>query len=130
VGADREPFDPTNTPPPPREKDARPQTEKGKSMTNQTACLSCGRAFLPRRAGHVFCSSACRYSGERGPEERERADPELVARLFDDGRDPDDRVRPDDWHPSPDSEFVELDAGDTLAERRKWYRRLRREGLA
>ena len=58
------------------------------------------------------------------------ADPDLVARLFDDGRDPDDRVRGDEWHPSPDSEFPELDAGDTLAQRRKWYRNLRREGLA
>jgi hypothetical protein len=32
-----------------------------------------------------------------------------------------ERVGPDDWHPAPGSEFVELDAGDTVAVRRRWY---------
>jgi hypothetical protein len=99
-------------------------------MANQTACLSCGRAFLPRRAGHVFCSSACRYSGEHRPEEREQADPELIASLFDESRDPHERVQLGDWHPTEGSVLVELDAGDTVAQRRMWSRRLRREGLA
>jgi hypothetical protein len=100
-------------------------------MTNQTVeCLCCGREFVARKAGHVFCSSFCRHRGEHRPEERDQADPEQVARLFDDDRDPDERVRPDDWHPAPESEFAELDAGDTVAQRRRWYRNLRREGLA
>jgi hypothetical protein len=102
-------------------------TERQAPLTAE--CLSCSREFEPRKFGHVFCSSVCRHRGERRPEEREPADPEQVARLFDEGRDPDEQVRPDDWHPAP-SEFDELDAGDTVAMRRRWYGNLLREGLA
>jgi hypothetical protein len=85
---------------------------------------------MPRKFGHVFCSSFCRHRGERAPNlDRARADPDQVARLFDSGRDPGKRVRPDDWQPSPRSEFVELDAGDAVATRRRWYGSLLREGL-
>ena len=93
-------------------------------------CLRCGVEFVPRKFGHVFCSSFCRHRGERQPAERVLGDPEQIARLFDEGRDPDEQVRPDEWHPSPDSEFVDLDAGDTVAARRRWYSNLVREGLA
>jgi hypothetical protein len=85
---------------------------------------------VPRKFGHVFCSSVCRHRGERRPEERDLADPGQVALLFDEGRDPDERVGPDDWHAAPQSEFAGLDAGDTVAGRRRWYRNLLREGLA
>jgi hypothetical protein len=44
-------------------------------------------------------------------------------------RDPQERVRPDDWHPSPDSGFPELDAHDTVGTRRHWYLTLIKEGL-
>jgi len=93
-------------------------------------CLRCGIEFVPRKAGHVFCSTFCRHRGELVPHERVLADPAQVERLFDLARDPDDQVRPDDWHPSPDSEFAKLDAGDTVAERRRWWSNLLREGLA
>jgi hypothetical protein len=51
-------------------------------------------------------------------------DREQVARLFDKTRDPDERVRPDDWHPSADPRWHELDSWDTLARRRRWYEEL------
>jgi hypothetical protein len=37
-------------------------------------------------------------------------------------------VRSDDWHPSPDSGFFELDAHDTVGSRRHWYLTLIKEG--
>jgi hypothetical protein len=58
------------------------------------------------------------------------ADPEQIARLFHESRDLDELVQADDWHPSLDPEWRELDAGDTVAERRRWYGNLLREGLA
>lgn len=100
-------------------------TERQAPLTAE--CLSCGVEFEPRKCGHVFCSSFCRYRGERRPGEREPVDHEQIARLFDEGRDPDERVRADDWHPGG-PEWVELDAGDTVAERRRWYGNLLREG--
>jgi hypothetical protein len=39
-------------------------------------------------------------------------------RLWDEDRDPEDRVDALDWHPDPDSPFAELDAADTVATRR------------
>jgi hypothetical protein len=63
-------------------------------------CLHCGRKFQPRRRGHVFCSSFCRRRGERW-DRPTSADREQVARLFDPSRDPEERVRDDDWHPPP-----------------------------
>jgi len=48
-----------------------------------------------------------------------------IDRLFDESRDPEERVRPDDWHPNahiPEgAKCIELDAYDTLASRRRWY---------
>jgi hypothetical protein len=97
-------------------------------------CLSCRTTFTPRKAGHVFCSSFCRHRGERQPGEREQADPGAIARLFDEDRDPNEPVRPDDWHPEPlGSELRVLDEefglAGTVADRRRWYGNLRREGL-
>ncbi len=46
-------------------------------------CLSCGRSFEPRKAGHVFCSVLCPHRGARRPEERVPVDEAAVARLFD-----------------------------------------------
>jgi hypothetical protein len=96
-------------------------------------CLSCGREFVPRKLGHVFCSSFCRHrhrgEGNDGRPGRPAVDPEQIERLFDSARDPQERVRPDDWHPSPDSGFPALDGWDTVAKRRRWYLTLIKEGL-
>ena len=59
-------------------------------------------------------------------------DPELVARLFDDRPD-DERVRPDDWHPETgdtetDAVMRELDAWDTLGQRRRLFLSMSEEG--
>ena len=86
-------------------------------------CLSCGRGFEPRRIGHVYCSVDCRHRGERRPD-REPVDQQAVERLFDVSRDPESRVLPDEWHPLPGSPWVELDACDTVRQRRRWYREL------
>jgi hypothetical protein len=51
-----------------------------------------------------------------------------VARLFDSSRDPDERVRADEWFLGP-PEFAALYAYDTVRQRRRWYRNLVAEGL-
>jgi hypothetical protein len=76
----------------------------------------------------VFCSRSCRHRGERAPHERHADDPAAVARLFDESRNPQERVRPDDWHPGPGTPFFELDAHDTAGKRRAWYRNLHEAG--
>ena|SRR5829696_10422350 len=53
-------------------------------------------------------------------------DADAVARLFDERRDPGERVREDDWHPNPGSEWVGLDMTETVESRRRWYLSLRR----
>ena len=91
-------------------------------------CLHCGVEFTPRKAGHVFHSIECRHRGERPPDQRVPIDVGAIERLFDERRDPDERVRPDDWFPGPD-EFAEVDSVDTVAARRRWHRALRQQGL-
>jgi hypothetical protein len=90
-------------------------------------CLHCGRKFQPRRRGHVFCSSFCRRRGERW-DRPTSADREQVARLFDPSRDPEERVRDDDWHPTPDTPeglaWRALDWCQTVGDRRRWYKNL------
>ena len=49
------------------------------------------------------------------------SDREQIARLFDPSRDPEDRVRDDDWHPEPDSSWAKLDLCKTIGSRRRWY---------
>lgn len=90
-------------------------------------CLSCGREFKPRKFGHVFCSVGCRHRGERRPEERQPSDEAAVARLFDESRDPEARVRADDWCPGP-PEMAALEVRSTVAQRRRWYLNLVRLG--
>jgi hypothetical protein len=105
-------------------------TERQVPHGGTAPCLSCGVSFVPRKFGHVFCSSFCRHRGERVPDvDRASANPEQLAHLSDQSRDPDERVRPDDWHPTPPSEFAELDVGDTIATRRRWHGNLLKEGL-
>ena len=88
-------------------------------------CLHCGVQFVPTRAGHLYCTPACRHQGPRSPHDREPVNHEQVARLFDEDRDPDELVRPDDWHPLRDLEhgeaWVALDACRTVHHRRGWY---------
>ena len=91
-------------------------------------CLHCGKTFRPRRRGHVFCSSFCRHRGERPAKERLAIDVDQVERLFDPSREPDERVREDDWHPSPGTGWQELDWCHTVGQRRNWYLTLRKEG--
>jgi hypothetical protein len=57
-----------------------------------------------------------------------QTDWEAVERLFDEDRDPGERVRKDDWHPSPEVEWRELDLVDTVEQRRRWCLALMDEG--
>jgi hypothetical protein len=79
---------------------------------------------VQRRAGHVFCSAACRHREPRRSGDPEPPSDEVLARLFDDRAD-DERVRRDDWHPAGhDSPWANLDSYDTLGKRRRWFRTL------
>jgi hypothetical protein len=56
-------------------------------------------------------------------------DPEQVKRLFDPSRDPEERVREDDWFAGPsDPEWRALYAEETVRARRRWYMNLWVEG--
>ena len=90
-------------------------------------CLNCQREFRPRKRGHVFCSPDCRHRGVRGPDRRE-TDWQSIERLFDEDRDPGEAVREDDWHPTPELGWYELDLVQTLEQRRRWYLTLLGEG--
>jgi hypothetical protein len=61
--------------------------------------------------------------GERKPHEPLPADPEVIDRLFDPRRDPEEFVRDDDWFAPADAapEWKALYAGDTVAKRRRWF---------
>jgi hypothetical protein len=56
-------------------------------------------------------------------------DDEQVRRLFDESRDPNERVRDDDWHPSQGTPWQELDWCHTIGQRRTWYLNLKKEGM-
>jgi hypothetical protein len=88
-------------------------------------CLHCGREFMPRRGGHVFCSSRCRHRYREEDLERVSIDRAAVERLFAADRDPEEQVRDDDWYPGA-PEFRELYAVETVGDRRRWYRALAR----
>lgn len=90
-------------------------------------CAQCGAPFVPSKRGHRFCKPECRHQGEREPGDRPPADREQVRRLFDESRDPDERVRPDDWTATP--QFVHLDTFDSLRKRRGWYTGLKDRGM-
>jgi hypothetical protein len=90
----------------------------------ERACLHCGIMFEPRHSGHLFHSSKCRHKGELDPAQRQAASSDAVDRLFAADRDPTERVREDDWHPSPGTPFHRLDAVDTVQVRRRWFTRL------
>ena len=96
-----------------------------------SSCLHCGKPFKPRRGGHVFCSVWCRHQGKRKPGDPPPADPEVVDRLFDPRRSPDEPVKPDDWFAPMDApaEFKALYAGSTLGHRRRWFENLKELGL-
>ena len=99
------------------------------SQTGGTECLHCGRIFQPRRRGHVFCSTFCRHRGQRPVAERGEIDTEAVKRLFDPSRDPEERVREDDWFAGPpDAEWRSLYAHETVESRRRWYLALMMSG--
>jgi hypothetical protein len=82
-------------------------------------CLNCRREFEPRKRGHVFCKPECRHRGVRKPD-APPTDWEAIERLFDENRDPSERVRGDDWHPTPEPVWHELDRVQTVEQRRRW----------
>jgi hypothetical protein len=98
------------------------------TRAREVECLHCGKRFAPRKRGHVFCSTDCRHRGERKPHERALVDQAAVARLFDPSRDPDERVRKDEWFLG-EPEYAALYAYSTVRQRRNWYRNLVAEGL-
>jgi hypothetical protein len=49
-----------------------------------------------------------------------QTDWEAVERLFEEDRDPSERVRGDDWHPCEDPDWHEVDRVHTLEQRRRW----------
>jgi hypothetical protein len=62
----------------------------------------------------------------RPPQDQGIADPEQVARLFDETRDPNATVEDDDWYPETgdpegDATMKELDSWSTVAQRRRLY---------
>jgi hypothetical protein len=91
-------------------------------------CARCGVEFVQRRSDHRFCCPEHRKLGERKPGAPPPVDHEQIARLFDESRDPDELVAVDDWHPAAAletaAEWRELDAGHTVAQRRRWYEEL------
>ena len=89
-------------------------------------CLHCGAPFVPRKVGHVFHSVECRHRGERRPDERQPIDLEAIERLFDESRDPGERVTDDDWFPG--AAMKHLYSFDSVGGRRRWYRSLQRLG--
>jgi hypothetical protein len=93
-------------------------------------CLHCGGEFRPRRAGHVYCKPWCRHQGERKPYDPEPVDPEVVDRLFDPRRDPEEIVKPDDFFlpVDADPEWRVLYDGETVGARRRWYENLKALG--
>ena len=71
------------------------------------------RTLAPCR---VFCGHA-------------QVDYEQVKRLFDPDRDPEERVRGDDWFAGPsDPEWRALYAHETVGGRRRWYMNLMMSG--
>ncbi len=68
-------------------------------------------------------------AGQRPLEERGEIDTEAVRRLFDPSRDPEERVREDDWFAgNPDPEWRGLYAHETVGARRRWYMNLMMSG--
>ena len=85
-------------------------------------CLRCHREFVPRRAGHVFCSRECRWRGPRRAGDPAPPAEEVIARLFD-IRPDNERVAADDWFPMGD-DWKDVYAHETLGQRRRWFRNL------
>lgn len=90
-------------------------------------CARCGRTFVRRRSDHRFCRPECRKLGQRKPGEPPPVDPDVVDRLFDPRRDPNDRVRTDDWFWPVDAPeaWKALFAGHSVGGRRRWLANLK-----
>jgi len=92
-----------------------------------SACTAGSRSSRPALA---ICTAprGVAIRGPRSPQDRRPVNHDQIARLFDEDRDPDERVRDDDWHGNRDDEngqaWMELDATDTVGQRREWYRTL------
>jgi hypothetical protein len=79
------------------------------------------------RALRVRGLNDCRHRGVRRPDAH-ATNWEAVERLFDEDRDQNKKVREDDWHPTPELGWHELDLFDTLDQRRRWCLALMDEG--
>jgi hypothetical protein len=90
-----------------------------------TLCRHCWKPFRPSRRGHVYCTPECRHAGPLKWGETPY-DPQVVARLFDDSRDPGERVKTDEWFSPADAPPAvrALYAHETVGQRRRWYRKL------
>jgi DNA-directed RNA polymerase subunit RPC12/RpoP len=112
--------------------------EMGRGSSRVTArCARCGREFEPTRKGHIYCSRECRHASKQRERAVEHADPAAIDRLFDTMRDPAERVRPDDWYIAQPASWPDdvweamkaLDENDTVAQRRRWFLCMKREGM-
>jgi hypothetical protein len=86
------------------------------------------QAVRTAQAGARLLLDRVPSKGRAKPHERVPVDQAAVARLFDSSRDPDERVRADEWFLGP-PEFAALYAYDTVKQRRRWFRNLVAEGL-
>jgi hypothetical protein len=88
------------------------------------------RPDLPAQAaGSRLLQHLLPTPGQRPLEERGEIDTEAVKRLFDPSRDPEERVREDDWFAGPsDAEWRSLYAHETVGARRRWYMNLMMSG--
>jgi hypothetical protein len=91
-------------------------------------CARCGRESVRRRSDHRFCRPECRKRGARLSSDSPSADPDVVDRLFDPFRSPDERVRHDDWPMDAPDEWKALFAGETVGSRRRWFETLKALG--
>jgi hypothetical protein len=81
---------------------------------------------VKRRADHRFCTPEHRKLGERRPGDPPLPDPDSIARLFAEDRDPAGPVLESDWRPAPYvgenwRDWVELDGVGTVGAMRKLY---------
>jgi endogenous inhibitor of DNA gyrase (YacG/DUF329 family) len=93
-------------------------------------CARCGVEFVRRRSDHRFCSPECRKLGEWKPGDQPPVDREVVDRLFDPLRDPNERVRSDDWFAPMDAPegWRALFAHESVGGRRRWFANLKALG--
>ena len=77
-------------------------------------------AALPQSSGrHAVAKASALRQLLRLEDEPVLTEPEQ--RLWDEDRDPNERVDALDWHPNPDSPFAELELCHMVGQRRRWW---------